>query len=112
MLQSNSMIISNFESDKNTIQENLTMYKKKRLFNHTKLAKQYLNFLFVWTFQGRIRLRKGSGSRTINVSSLHDLAKRGYSGPARLVSVILCLCNFVSVVNGCIFFFFNYFNLK
>ena len=76
------MISSNFESDKVTIQENLTVYKKM-LFNQAKLAKQYLNFSFVWTSQGRIRLRKDSGSRIINnVSSLHDLAKLGYSGPA------------------------------
>ena len=47
MLQSNSMICSNFESDKFTIQENLTMYKKL-LFNRAKLAKQDLNFSFVW----------------------------------------------------------------
>ena len=52
------------------------------LFNQAKLAKQYLNFSFVWTFQGRIRLRIDSGSRIINVSLLHDLAKLGYSGPA------------------------------
>ena len=51
MLQSNSMISSNFESDKITIQENLTVYKKM-LFNQVKLAKQYLNFSFVWTSQG------------------------------------------------------------
>ena len=75
------MISSNFESDKVTIQENLTVYKKT-LFNQAKLAKQYLNFLFVWTSQGRIRLRKDSGSRIINESWLQDLAKLGYSGPA------------------------------
>ena len=46
MLQSNSMITSNFESDKVSIQENLTIYKKM-LFNQAKLAKQYLNFSFV-----------------------------------------------------------------
>ena len=81
MLHSNSMISSNFESDKVSIQENLTIYKKM-LFNQAKLAKQYLNFSFVWTSQGRIRLRKDSGSRIINVSSLQDLAKLGYSCPA------------------------------
>ena len=57
MLQPNSMISSNFESDKITIQENLTVYKKM-LFNQAKLAKQYLNFSFVWTSQDRIRFRK------------------------------------------------------
>ena len=52
------------------------------LFNQAKLAKQYLNFSFVRTSQSRIRLRKDSGSRIINVSSLQDLPKLGYSGPA------------------------------
>ena len=81
MLKSSSIISSNFESDKITIQENLTVYKKC-IFNHAKLAKQYLNFSFVWTSQGRLRFIKDSGSKIINVSSLHDLAKLGYSGPA------------------------------
>ena len=34
---------SNFESDKITIQENLTVYKKM-LFNHAELAKHDLNY--------------------------------------------------------------------
>ena len=37
MLQSNSMISSNFESDKVSIQENLTVYKKM-LFNQAKIG--------------------------------------------------------------------------
>ena len=55
MLRSNSIINSNFETDKITVQENLTVYEKG-LFNQAKLAKQDLNFSFVWIFQGRIRL--------------------------------------------------------
>ena len=52
------------------------------LFNQAKLAKQYLNFSFVWTFPGRIRPKKDSKSRIINESSFHDLAKLDYSGSA------------------------------
>ena len=44
-------------------------------------AKKLLNFKFIWTSHGRIRFRKDSESKIINVSSLSDLSKIGYSDP-------------------------------
>ena len=61
-------------------EKNLTAYRKM-LLNEVVKAKKLLNFKFILTSQGRIRLRKDSESRIINVNSLSDLSKIGYSDP-------------------------------
>jgi len=35
----------------------------------TKLAKKELSFRYLWTSQGRIRIRQDSESRAVNISS-------------------------------------------
>ena len=70
----------NSSLDSTQIRENLTAYRKM-LLNEAVKAKKLLNFKFIWTSQGRIRLRKDSESRIINVNSLSDLSKIGYSDP-------------------------------
>jgi len=62
------------------ITENLTKHRKI-LFDSTKLAKKELNFRYLWASQGRIRIRLDSESRAINISSMSDLKKLGYSEP-------------------------------
>ena len=61
-------------------EKNLTAYRKM-LLNEAVKAKKLLNFKFIWTSQGRIRLRKDSESRIINVNLLSNLSKIGYSDP-------------------------------
>ena len=53
------------------------------LYDAAVNAKRDLNYKFLWTPQGRIRLRQDSESPVITVSSLFDLRKVGYSGPVR-----------------------------
>ena len=80
LLQFNQELKALFGStSKITFNENLTD-QRRRLFNTAKLAKRELNYQFLWTTQGQIRLRKNSESRTINIRSLSDLNKIGYSG--------------------------------
>ena len=82
MLQSNSMISSNFESDKVTIQENLTVYKKMLFI----IKQNWQNNILICRLFGLLRaeyvLEKIQEAEKINVSSLHDLPKLGYSGHA------------------------------
>ena len=80
MLRSNPSVNSTFGNVYVNITENLTK-RRKTLFNTAKLAKRDLHFGFLWTSQGRIRLRRDSESEIINVSLLSDLYKLGYSGP-------------------------------
>ena len=58
--------------------ENLTS-RRKFLLQETKRAKAFLNYQFLWTYQGKIFLRYSPMSRVINVSSLSVLAGLGYS---------------------------------
>ena len=66
--------------------------KRNNLFRRRKMlqlydaavdAKRDLNYKFLWTTQGRIRLRQDSESPDITVSSLFNLCKIGYSRPER-----------------------------
>ena len=80
-LQNNTEVKSIFGSASNiSIKENLTAYRKM-LYGTAKLAQRDLNFKFLWTSQGRIRLRQNETSRIISVTSLADLKKIGYAGP-------------------------------
>ena len=83
MLQTNSELDAIFGSaSKITFKENLTV-NRKMLYDAAVDAKRDLNYKFLWTTQGRIRLRQDSESPVITVSSLFDLRKIGYSGPVR-----------------------------
>ena len=79
MLRRNPEMRSIFASETVTIKENLTTYRKM-IYDAANSAKKDLNFKFLWTSQGRIRLRRDSVSEAINVSSLSDLDRIGYSG--------------------------------
>ena len=68
-----------FASETVTIKENLTTYRKM-IYDAANSAKKDLNLKFLWTSQGRIRLRRDSVSEVINVSSFSDLDRIGYSG--------------------------------
>ena len=61
-----------------SIQENLTPFRKMPC-SAAKNAKQDLNFQFLWTTQGQVRLRRDSSSSVTNVNSHSDLFKLGYS---------------------------------
>jgi len=78
MLSGNSGIQSIFAVDKVTIQENLTAYRKE-VCEAASMVRRDLRFNYLWTSQGRIRLRKDSESETINTSSFSDFDKIGYS---------------------------------
>ena len=65
-----------------SLQENLTAYRKM-LYNEAKNAQHALNFKFLWTSQGQIRMRRNSDSSVLNVNSLSDLTRLGYIGPGR-----------------------------
>ena len=83
MLQTNSELDAIFGSaSKITFKENLTV-NRKMLYDAAVDAKRNLNYKFLWTTQGRIRLRQDSESPVITVSSLFDLRKIGYSGLVR-----------------------------
>ena len=83
MLQTNSELDAIFGSaSKITFKENLTV-NRKMLYDAAVDAKRDLKYKFLWTTQGRIRLRQDSESPVITVSSLFDLRKIGYSGPVR-----------------------------
>ena len=78
MLKNNPKIISSaFGIQYISIQEKLTQFRKM-LDNAAKNAKQDLNFQFLWTTQGQVRLRRNSSISGINVNSLSDLFKLGY----------------------------------
>ena len=79
LLRRNPEMRSIFASETVTIKENLTTYRKM-IYDAANSAKKDLNFKFLWTSQGRIRLRRDSVSEVINVSSLSDLDRIGYSG--------------------------------
>ena len=81
MLRSNPSVNLTFGYVYVNITENLTK-RRKTLFNTAKLAKRDLQLRFLWTSQGRIRLGRDSESEIVNASSLSDLYKLGYSGPA------------------------------
>ena len=91
MLQMNSELDAIFGSaSKITFKKNLTV-NRKMLYDVAIDAKRDLNYKFLWTTQGRIRLRQDSESPVITVSSLFDLRKIGYSGPVRQnISVEYC----------------------
>lgn len=86
MLQFNPWLNSTFANAKINITDNLTPFRKK-LFKAAKLTQQELKFKFLWTSQGRIRLRQDSESRIINVTSFSDLDKLRYSGPGMSTDV-------------------------
>ena len=79
MLKNNSKkIISAFGSQYISKLEKLTPFRKM-LYSAAKNAKQDLNFQFLWTTQGQVGLRRNSSSSAVNVNSLSDLFKLGYS---------------------------------
>ena len=80
LLKSNPSSSSNFDTANVTIQGNLTSQRRSLRYT-AKQAKAQLNFKFIWTSQGRIRIRKDTDSEIYTISSLSDLAKLGYSYP-------------------------------
>ena len=83
MLQTNSELDAIFGSaSKITFKENLTV-NRKMLYDAAVDATRDLNYKFLWTTQGRIRLRQDSESPVITVSSLFDQHKIGYSGSVK-----------------------------
>ena len=68
-----------------TIQENLTSLRKF-LLNDARKAKEYLNFNYIWTSNGKILLRQHPTSKIISVSSIKDLARLRYRSPSNYVS--------------------------
>ena len=79
----NSELAAIFGSaSKITFKKNLTV-NHKMLYDTAIDAKRDPNYKFLWTTQGRIRLRQDSESQVITVSLLFDLRKIGYFGPVR-----------------------------
>lgn len=87
LLANNNEIKSVFGASYITIRENLTTYRKM-LYNTASLAKHDLNFKYLWTSQGNIRLRRDSESAVINVTELSDLNRIGYSGPVSRADIL------------------------
>ena len=71
-----------FGSSQITLKENLTA-QRRILLNEAINAKKFLNFKFLWTSQGQIRLKKDTGSRIFNIKSVSDLYNLGYTNPGR-----------------------------
>ena len=69
-----SICSSTFGNAELHIRENLTR-NRKMLYHQARIVKQELNFMYLWTSQGKIRLRKYPDSRIITINSLADLSK-------------------------------------
>ena len=73
-LQTKSIYSSTFGNAELHIRENLTR-NRKMLYHEARIVKQELNFMYLWTSLGKIRLTKDPDSRISTINCLADLSK-------------------------------------